>query len=257
MKPFTITFRPLAFALAAVVSAPVATTFAGELIENHYKVYEVPESFVVTGDIRLNDQFGEFLTTVVLLDKFANPVDKNAEGIPDTTLHQTWWEIDDPEPVRTVEMTNQFGTQTLTLGNGRYLVLPAHKNDTSGPPPPGDGQHYKCYEAEGTPVDSAVVLVDQFDVMTTVATVPKYFCNPVEKMFEGVVSPIVDPEQHMTCYELGPSMPVFIPLLAWDQFGPWQLTAAQTEWLCVPSAKLTVVSTESSTWGRIKSRYRE
>ena len=43
------------------------------------------------------------------LDKFANPVDKNGEGIPDTTLHQTWWEIDDPQPVRAVEMANQLG----------------------------------------------------------------------------------------------------------------------------------------------------
>ena len=101
-----------------------------------------------------------------------------------------------------------------------------------------------------------VLLVDQFGTMVAQATIPRYFCNPVEKMIDGIVTPIVDPEMHLACYELVPPMTLNFPLTALDQFGDWPLTAIQTEWLCLPSAKLGAVSTESSPWGRIKSKYR-
>jgi hypothetical protein len=224
--------------------------------EKHYRVDEVPEPIVVTGDIHLGDQWGISMHQTARLDKFANPVDKNNEGIPNELVHQTWWEIDDPQPGREVMLENQFGVQTWFVKDARYLVLPAAKN-AGGPLPEGTGQHYKCYEAQGPIVDAQVTLLDQWGDMTGVLTVPRFFCNPVEKTFQGVLSPVVNDSLHLACYQLEPMMQLNTPFMAWDQFGDWNLTALLTEWVCVPSAKLQFISVESRTWGNVKKLFRD
>jgi hypothetical protein len=67
-------------------------------------------------------------------DLFANPVDKNGEGIADPNEHQTWYLIPDPEPQpsRQVIYTNQFGTQKLRAGTPLYLVVPTSKTQCVG-----------------------------------------------------------------------------------------------------------------------------
>ena len=77
-------------------------------------------------------------------------------------IHQTWWLIDDPVPTcneRLVGLENQFGRQDWLVKDGRYLVLPAHKNM---PGFPTYWNHYKCYEVvRGDTLNIAVHLDDQ------------------------------------------------------------------------------------------------
>ena len=104
--------------------------------------------------------------------------------------------------------------------------------------PPADERldHFKCYDADGDPVDATVDLADQFGVEPGVLVgKPQVFCNPVDKNGEG----ILDPEAHLTCYEiedLGERQAVLIS----NQFGEQTLTVNEPQLLCVPSEKLDV-----------------
>jgi hypothetical protein len=228
-------------------------------LDNHYLVYlvgGVPYRISVPGPITLDDQWGSSEHAEVFLEYFANPVDKNGEGIIDESLHQTWWLIDDPQPGRRVQIENQFGRQTWFVKDGKYLVLPAAK-DATAPLPPGTGQHYKCYDAQGSGLDLQVTLQDQWGAMTGSVARPQYFCNPTFKTFEGVTTPTLNDSLHMACYKIEPPMMLEQAFLAWDQFGMWEpLVAAQTEWLCVPTAKLSFIAVQEETWGNIKKLYR-
>lgn len=220
--------------------------------ENHYLVYEVPETYTFSGGIVLFDQFGDFSTDVVQFDKFATPVEKNGEPMFDPEVHQTWWNIFNPQPEWLVALDNQFGRQDWTVTDGRYLVVPARK-DVPGPPPPFN--HYECYDAVGPPVDMPVTLIDQFGIMELIATVPELFCNPCEKQVDGNIFPIEDPAMHLACYRLEPPMLLGVTAMAFDQFGDWQISLLEPTWLCLPTIKLSAVGTERSTWGKVKSLY--
>ncbi|UCG53504.1 MAG: hypothetical protein JSW58_08100 [Candidatus Latescibacterota bacterium] len=225
---------------------------AQTVIENHYLVYEVPEVYTFTGQIAISDQFGLFCLETVELDKFATPVEKNAEPMVDPTVHQTWWSLYDPQSSWWTTINNQFGEQTWEVKDGRYLVLPALK-DTPGTPPLFN--HYKCYDAVGPRVDIPVTLVDQFGTYSMIATEVVLFCNPAEKCVDGVTYPWVDPEAHLACYLLEPPTSFGGSAMAYDQFGDWQLTILEPCWLCLPTEKLQTVPTEPTTWGKIKSLY--
>ena len=226
--------------------------------ENHYLVYEITETYVFTGQIMLVDQFSEFHTTVVEMDKFANPVMKNNEPIIEPDIHQTWWLIDDPIPPCTdklVEIANQFGRQEWMVGDGRYLVLPAYK-DMPGAGWPASWNHYKCYDAEGPAVNVPVQLVDQFGSYVMVAVDPVLFCNPCMKEVNGLQFDMVWPDIHLAVYRLDPPEQAGFFAVASDQFGVWDINLEEPIWLVLPTEKLTVVETESKSWGDVKSLYR-
>jgi hypothetical protein len=248
--------------MTVLVSALFASLFwggAGAQIvpENHYLVYDVQNVYTVTAEIRLMDQFNEFQTNFIEFDKFANPVEKNGEPILDPNVHQTWWLIDDPVPPgedRLVGLVNQFGRQDWVVGDGRYLVLPAHKNMPGWPEP---WNHYKCYEADGPPVDVPVQLADQFGFYDMTAVEPVLFCNPCIKEVFGQWYEILWPEAHLAVYRLEPPTGVAgFAAVASDQFGEWEMNFEEPVWLVLPTDKLTVVMTETSTWGRVKSLFR-
>ena len=246
--------RGMVFLLSlALVLGVWSSQAPAELVpENHYLVYEVPQTYLFAGHIILNDQFGSFTTPEVMFDKFANPVSKNGEPIFDPIAHQTWWTIFEPQSIWWATIVNQFGQQRWQIKDGRFLVLPALKNQP-GPPPPFN--HYKCYDAVGPEVNIPVVLVDQFGTRQMVATKPRIFCNPVEKTVNGIHYPIVNPEAHLACYELQPPMPLGVPAIAYDQFGMWDMMLLEPCWLCLPTIKLQAVPNEPHTWGQIKSLY--
>ena len=225
--------------------------------ENHYLVYEVRQAYVLNMPILLIDQFNEFQTTSVEFDKFANPVMKNQEPYFDSRVHQTWWLIDDPMPPcfdKEVGLYNQFGRQDWVVGDGRYLVLPAYKNNPPQWPMPWN--HYKCYEAEGPAVNVPVQLFDQFRSYSMVAVEPVLFCNPCMKEVLGVQYDIVLPDIHLAVYRLEPQVQTGFGATASDQFGVWWVYMEQPIWLVLPTEKLTVVGTEARTWGGVKSLYR-
>ena len=237
------------------------TTFP---IENHYKVYFTQPNPSVNIHLWLDDQWGitEYTLGEILFN-FANPVQKNGSTVYFPDVHHTWWFLpsNTQDPARTVELDNQFGRQTWTVRQAEYLLLPAAKSvPPAAPPeplPPNAANHYKCYGATGPSVTITVDLVDQFGQTTSVATNPRFFCNPVAKRLDsGEVFPIVDPEAHLACYELQPIIPAFRQLIAVDQFGTWELLAREAQWLCLPTHKLRTVPVQENTWGGLKVLYR-
>ena len=226
--------------------------------ENHYLVYEVANPYTVDISVTLFDQFdewfGDFSTNSLVMDKFANPVDKNGEGMFNELVHQTWWRIDDPQETKQVGFLNQFGHQNWDVGHGRYLVLPALKDQQGDIP---IWNHYKCYDAEGPPVDFPVLLHDQWGGFTTVAVAPVLFCNPcIKELASGERYEIVTPISHLAVYRLEPTLMGDVPAVAYDQFGIWEIHAMEAIWLVLPTEKLTVVENETRTWGGVKSLYR-
>jgi hypothetical protein len=248
----------LAIALTSI-SWALASAQNGIIDEQHYLVYDLPDPITFVEPIILNDQFGEVEALDFVLRQFANPVEKlSPDGtvlgpILDFLAHQTWWEFQDPHPEhRFVDIDNQFGRERLVVTNRRFLVLPAGKDNPDIP----WRNHYQCYDADGPPVGLQLVLADQFGLFDVVVLHPALFCNPVEKIRATGAYPIVNPEAHMTCYDLDPIYPVLTGHNAFDQFGSWNIRPTNTRWLCVPTDKLTVIGTEDSSWGRIKSLYK-
>lgn len=223
--------------------------------ENHYKVYNLDPPQTFTGDIHLFDQFGGYDVNQLVLEKFANPVEKNGEPIIFHETHQTWWGVDLIGTGWIVEVDNQFGNQIWRVGDPRYLVLPARKYE---PGPLLQNNHYLAYEAFGDPVNLPVHLVDQFSSIDVIAMEPVYFLNPVEKVTpDGEVYPILDPEAHLACYRIEPPMPYDILVMAFDQFGDWEFIVVDHDCLCVPSWKREVVQSEQRTWSDVKGLYHD
>jgi hypothetical protein len=232
-------------------------------IENHYKAYFVEPNPFHPGLVRLVDQFGPSDYTLgKVLNRFSNPVRKNGSEIFFPLVHHTWWFLpsNNQDPIRTVDLDNQFGRQTWVVSQGAYLLAPAAKTlppqQPPPPLPPHTANHYKCYLAEGPPVNVPVTLVDQFGTTTNVAVAPEWFCNPVAKTVEtGETYPIVDPEAHLACYRIDPNTAVFRQLLTTDQFGTWALLAREQRTLCLPTIKHHPIGIESGTWGKVKRLY--
>jgi hypothetical protein len=221
---------------------------------DHYKTYETIGP-TITGPITSRDQFGEVVITDLMLTKFATPVRKNDEEICDTLSHQTWWEFLFPQPTRMIEAQDQFGTHDWMLGDARYLLLPALKNDPVGQEIP-ELNHYLCYEAQGPTLDIQVRLHDQFDEVTVIVLEGKYFCNPCEKETpDGVVHPVVDSLAHLTVYFVENSVPYNIQALVRDQFMEELLILHENFFLAVPALKTEVFGPDSSEWNRIKALY--
>jgi hypothetical protein len=230
--------------------------------ENHYKVYKLPVPIAYTTSVVLGDQFGYLQVSYLLLEKFANPVEKrhldDGQVYPmlDPFAHQTWWRIDVPQPPRTVVGIDQFGISDWQLYDARYLLLPALKNVAAGEPPIRN--HYVCYEGIRPPVSRPVMLIDQFGNAQTYVLHGKLFCNPAEKLVSGVTYPIIDYAAHLACYQLEPSPTApFQHVVALDQFGTWSFDVLQDDCLCVPALKEHVVKSTESTWGKIKALYRQ
>jgi len=230
--------------------------------ENHYLVYNIDTPFPINMPLNLFDQFGPYTGDLFVMDKFANPVEKDINGvitpIYDNTIHQTWWRIeDDPQLQRQVGFVNQFGNQDWFVGDGQYLVLPAWKDDPIGDFP-YPWNHYKCYDVIlGPPVDIPVLLHDQWGGFGTLVAEPVLFCNPcIKEIIGGLRYEIADDFPHLAVYRLEPPFDTDVPATASDQFGVWQFNSREAIWLAVPSDKLVVIGTEEKSWGSLKGLYR-
>ena len=221
---------------------------------DHYKTYETFGS-PIPGPFRLKDQFGEMIVPDLWLSKFATPVSKNDEPICDDIAHQSWWEFDMPQPIRMIEAQDQFGTHDWMLGDARFLLLPALKNEGVGQPLP-ELNHYLCYDAQGPVMDMEVLLVDQFDQVVVMVLHGMYFCNPCQKETpDGTAYPIVDPFAHLTVYFVENPMQYDYPVFVQDQFMEQQIILNQNLYLAVPALKNKVIEPNSSEWMRIKGLY--
>ncbi len=236
---------------------------------DHTLVYDVENIPVSLPDVLLTDQFLTDLVTIIDLDLFATPVNKNGEGIIDPNAHQTWYQIEGEPADKLVLIANQFtdGEVEMTATDARYLVVPAAKgvcsapgatagqlcaidSDCDDPPSQGNGiclfqppqqNHFKCYDLAGPAVNESTHLIDQFGEQFVLVTYPRLLCNPVVKSVNQAIFPIFHPDDHLVCYEITPGPWPFEPN-AIDQFKPlepgYHLENLNQEWLCVPSTKI-------------------
>ena len=92
--------------------------------------------------------------------------------------------------------------------------------------------HFKCYEATGSSVETQVTLLDQFEIdINFVVLRPLRFCNPVVKI-HGDRTEIANPTQHLVCYD------VARPVHTENQFDAEDFLVRKNMDLCVPSEKI-------------------
>jgi hypothetical protein len=238
-------------ALLALVSALVIfpTSLALAQGTDHFKCYVATE---LTLDqpipVSLEDQFA-VRPDVQILNAvwFCNPVAKTVDGVttdilePENHLTLYPFSIKSPEPRRLVTVRNQFGTQELVLTAPRLLAVPTQKAPLG---PTHDISHFECYEARDASLGQAVSLEDQFHTEDGRVLSATYFCNPVTKTRDDVVTPPEPDEEHLTCYKVTPSEQPpadFVDIS--NQFDTEDtLMINPSQYLCVPSEKLSVTS---------------
>ena len=105
---------------------------------DHFLCYDAKGEGSLRLDVDLLDQLGfDDSVRVGGAKLFCNPVDKNGEGVIDAqsrlTCYRIWAEKDwrywwlPRKPKETVAVENQFGPQTLELGNARLLCVPTEQ----------------------------------------------------------------------------------------------------------------------------------
>jgi hypothetical protein len=179
---------------------------------DHYKCYKTRQvgTRFLERDVTLTDQFGTTTARVRRAQRLCNPVDKNGEGIADTTAHLMCYNIAEPHfAPRNVIVQDQFGEHALTVNRPDSLCLPAEKD---GVPSNLTIEQFKCYKvkpskrAERLPFQN-VDLADQFESKETVVQRPRFLCNPVDNAGERVRHP----EIQLLCYRIEdvPGQPQF------------------------------------------------
>ncbi len=235
--------------VTALYDDPVVGTHVANLVRarhglfqlEHFTVWDVVD-VPVDFTVGLRDQFmdAEEQMHLAAIDYLANPAAKE-ESPYDPDHHLLWYLINPNTGLcrHTVTVNNQFGEQVLEVWRDReYLLVPAKKD----PHPPPDGlDHFLCYEVlNAEPMGIGVWLQDQFmpgGVGVTIGPA-RYFCNPVRKNHDDVVTPINNPEDHLVFYEVVPPTPgIFSPVVT-DQFVTGQpLETVELRYLGVPSDK--------------------
>lgn len=222
-----------------------ATFAQGVLDDTHFRCYIVskqePDPPVT---LTLTDQFFEDETVTTNSEplQFCAPTSKNGEGIPDPDEHLTMYVAPRPlVPHLVVSTQDQFGPRTLRLVGARTVMVPTQKL-VGGLGFPDALNHYRCYEADGDRVQQDVSLDDQFGLDLVRVERPKLFCNPVEKVHDGATFPILEPESHLTCYEIhAPQRTEAISFDMRNQIEVDNFTVTAFELLCVPARKLGFV----------------
>jgi hypothetical protein len=226
-------------------------------------------------DVTLRDQFittpNAVTATVKVHRQLCNPasVDGSFVAGADPTAHLTCYATKDQKGTPrfkhvNVEVTNDFGTQQLTLSKPFRLCVPSEKGIVPAAPTPSSLviDHYRCYKANFkkgfvfTP-PTGKAITDQFESTTADVRFGNrlIFCNPVSK--NG--APILDPANHLTCFRLlaGPSG-FNINVAVDNQFGNDQrLTVRRTgatSSVCLPSTKTVLPRPAGRSWTGARSR---
>ena len=209
---------------------------------DHYLLYQVEEGPPVDVVVVLNDQFGGEPDALVYEPVFlANPVRKGHAGaavteIVDPDAHLVFYGIES-QPFQTqIQVVNQFGNQTLDLTYPDLLAVPSEKTELE---PLVD--HFKTYYAEGmpNPIGEVVDLEDQFGAVQALVDSAVFFCNPVEKLHAGLPTPILNPDHHLTLYNIFHEAPPQTWRVEVDnQFGTQELYVSDPVLLAVPTQKL-------------------
>jgi hypothetical protein len=227
---------------------------------DHQLCYNASSSqYKIPAGIRLINQFAPngFVPTSIqpVVSVHCNPVVKIANGTvyPITNLdaHLACYALTAPtQPVKTVQVTNQFGTAVMTTGQPNLLCVPSWKSLT-GPPgqtptTPPNLNHFTCYPVtmkSGAYNPPPVQLQDEFAsqlVGAQVNPVPQELCLPTEKILpSGQVFPIINATQHLLCFPVSQT-PIITPVWDENQFGTSPVNISSTKWLCPPSTKTVI-----------------
>jgi len=221
-------------------------------VPDHFKFYGVDEETApyIGKDVELVDQFGAINATVGYAISFGNPVQKihndDVTPISDPNRHLTIYDLEyegeerRPEWWWQVEVKNQFGeSQQLTVTGPFWLAVPTQKE---GHEEPVCLNHYLLYQViEGPYVGVEVDLKDQFTEGAVVVGWPQIFANPVQKTYDGKVTEIENPDEHLVFYALGVGDFEKKEVQIVNQFGPQTLDLHEEEMalLGVPSEKIS------------------
>jgi hypothetical protein len=207
---------------------------------DHYLLYYVDEGLYQEVAVNLTDQFGGDPEVMVYeAAYFANPVRKTYKGevmeIVNPEVHAVIYWITGDYFETELEVDNQFGEQTLDVYGPGFLAVPSAK--IAPPVPPLD--HFKCYDVVGAPfLGDYVQLMDQFDFYFDVLVwSADWFCNPVDKWYMGEPTPIVNPNNHLTVYNITPEYQTYWYVEVDNQFGPQQLDVYGPVALAAPTTK--------------------
>lgn len=218
---------------------------------------------IPTTGVRLIDQFAPngFVPKIGSLAENCNPVQKTvtlATGgtrvtkVTNPNAHLACFKITAPtQPTKTVVVTNQFGSGTLSVGQPQILCLPSWKSLT-GPPKettvaPPDLSHFTCYSVsyvKGTApykVPGPVSLKDEFSSKSVPVKVgaPELLCLPTTKIIGKKTYPMVNAAEHLLCFQVSQT-PVKTPVFDLNQFGNGKVQIAKTSLLCLPSTKRVI-----------------
>jgi hypothetical protein len=140
---------------------------------------------------------------------FCNPTEKWHDEvltpISDPDHHLTVYSLAQQEEPKEwfVEISNQFGTQQLSLGGPVAVAVPTQMVGPSYHEPPIDLDHILLYEVvEGSSVDTAVRLSDEFGYEEVLVSVPVYFANPARKTHNDQVTDVVNTDAHAVFYSI-------------------------------------------------------
>jgi hypothetical protein len=208
---------------------------------DHFKCYEASGKSA-DAMVYLEDQF-QFEENVSVFEPFmlCNPVEKTHNDIvtpiKNPNAHLVCYVIKGSPFHRIVNIRNQFSYYDyLDLGNAHALCVPSEKKE---PPVEKKLDHFKCYTTYSwLSVDETIKLKDQFGADSVQVHRPTEFCNPVEKTHEGKLSPITNPDAHLTRYAISsPSVPDRNVLVT-NQFGENKsLVVSQPFSIMVPTQK--------------------
>mgnify|MGYP001572401818 FL=1 len=244
---------------------------------DHYLTYRLDKT-IQPISVTLRDQFIQPTDfTLDRIERLLNPVRKLHTGLafnpkrPD--LHYLAYRLKSSAPFapRTVLIQNQFEQRSITVLQPRYLLAPTGKKKIGipiekllanlppaaaekliaavVPPIPQNANHYLCYDVEPYDVAKGVALRDQFQNRQFEVVKALYLCNPAEKRHADKVSPIVDENNHLMCYEVIPHNQLNRKVITHDQFGIKSQQAVRTEELCLPTVKTPPLSLNSSERG--------
>ena len=208
---------------------------------DHFKGY-FPQQVtqVQPAQVVLQDQFGTNPAVIGKIFRLLNPTRKFHNGVWTPIAHpddHLVMHVTGPQPLvnREVKIRNQFGDQVLTTQDARVLAVPTQK-DPHGPPQ--QINHFSCYAVSNGPlINQPVALADQFFGSQHNVLRPVFFCNPVQKTHDGVVSPITNPNDHLTCYNIT-RVPFVKVVTLHNQFGDHKFQSAYADLLCVPTEKV-------------------
>jgi hypothetical protein len=225
------------------------------VFQNHFRCYIVSSQTPQPAEaVTLEDQFNVDTPVSTLVGEPVMICPATEKTVGEVTFpfeeeqHYALYPAPGPAIPRNILVTDQFNPDGALwqVTTPKYLMVPTAKLTVNGEPTGLEDvreemNHYWCYEATGPRVGARVTLEDQFDVNgpdNVRVTTPTLFCNPVEKVHNGVTFEVLDEETHLACYEIhGKQKTQQFTVGVANQFeedewqtGPWEI-------LCAPAQK--------------------